>query len=133
MRVLDLLLSDFYRFVAENIGKVKVKEQKGVKGLTQYHRSTTFPAVVVIDPALDFYAQKFILLHELAHLYLNTLGHRQNEYIPDLLAAAYLWSEGMEEEDILDIMRILYPTRRNIWRIILVYLLLRYLSEEVGV
>jgi len=39
----------------------------------------------------------------------------------------------MEEEDILDIMRILYPTRRNIWRIILVYLLLRYLSEEVGV
>ncbi len=133
MKILDALLSDFVSFVDKILksGQVKIKPApKGDKGGVEFSRSKTLPATIYIPPHYDEYTKKFVVYHELAHLFLNALGYRQNEYIPDLLAAAMMWEEGYDPISIMDILRVLDNGRRNVWRTILVFLLLDYLQRK---
>ena len=135
--MLDAFLSDFAEVVGKVLksGQVKVEPApKGDKGGVEFSRSKTLPATIYIPSHYDEYTKKFVVYHELAHLFLNALGCRQNEYIPDLLAAAMMWRDGYDPISIIDILRVLDNSRRNKWRTILTFLLLFYLNwKEVSV
>lgn len=128
--IINLLVSDFRQFVQKTLPKIHIKFSENTKGYVEYNSSTTFPARIVLPSSYDEYTQKFILLHELGHLYANQLGLRQNEFLPDLLATAYLYYEGYDPVEILSILDVLYSKYENHIRAILAFLLLYFLEKQ---
>ena len=127
-RYIDIMIDEYIRFSRSILPNIKVRFGYS-KGNVKYNSLTLVPAIITLNRNYDFYTKKFVLLHELGHLFLERIG-KQNEYIPDILAAAYLYREGMLPEDIINILSVLYPSKENLYRVILVYLTLDYLKRR---
>jgi len=124
--LLELLILDFIQFV-KNI-KPKIKVEFGqTAGKIEFNEEQ---AIITLPKGADFYTQQFVLLHELAHYYLYKSGMRQNEYLPDILASAYLYVHGYDPYQIMDILHALSNSKENIYRVVLVYLLLDWLKRR---
>lgn len=128
--ILNLLLTDFRQFVKKTLPNTKIKFATNTKGHIEFSSKTTLPAVIYLPKNVDEYTQIFIALHELGHLYMHKLGMRQNEFLPDLLAVAYMYEAGYDPTEILSILEILYDRYENVIRSILAFLLLYYLEKE---
>lgn len=129
--ILDVLLNDFRNFVKNILPEISVKMSHTTKGQVQFSKNT-IPAIIYIPADADEYTQQFVLLHEIGHLYLNHLKIRQNELIPDMLAAAYMYESGYDPSEILSILEQLHDRYENILRVIVVFLLLYYLDRNNG-
>lgn len=128
--ILNLLLTDFRQFVKNTLPNIKIRLSTNTKGHIEFSSKTTLPAVIYVPQNVDEYTQLFITLHELGHLYMHKLGMRQNEFLPDLLAVAYMYEAGYDPTEILSILEILYDRYENKIRAILAFLLLYYLEKE---
>ncbi|MEO0189308.1 MAG: ImmA/IrrE family metallo-endopeptidase [candidate division WOR-3 bacterium] len=132
--ILSLFLTDFRQFVKKTLPNIKIKFATNTKGHIEFSSKTTLPAVIYLPQNVDEYTQLFITLHELGHLYMHKymhkLGMRQNEFVPDLLAVAYMYEAGYDPTEILSILEILYDRYENVIRSILAFLLLYYLEKE---
>ncbi len=124
--LLELLIIDFSQFVKKIKPKIEVKFGN-TSGRIEYNEHK---AIITLPANKDFYTQLFVLLHELAHYYLSKIKIRQNEYIPDLLAAAYMYMHGYDADEIIDILQTLSDSKENIYRVMVVYLLLDWLKRR---
>lgn len=116
-------VDDFNKWLEEKGESVKVRP--GTEGLL--HKPTR---TIVIPANVDEYTKRFILLHELGHLWLHDRYSRQNEYVPDLIAATNMHELGYEPELIMEAHRLLADTPDNRIRTLLVWMALKTLEED---